>query len=326
MERDRGTVFVLTDYGLSDELAGVLKAVILREAPGAPILDLTHSIPAFDVRAGALALSRAVPDLGPGVVVAVVDPGVAGKRRAVAIKVPEVDLPKVDLPEVEQPAIEQPAIEQPASPDSTRVPTTGHRGPRYFVGPDNGLLVWAAEVLGGVEEAVQLRRPRPTGPGAADRGSTFDGRDVFAPAAAALWRGVPLSDLGNTIDPTSLVRVKDPRLELGPGVIETEVTWVDGFGNVQLPARPADARHAGITAVDDPGVWIRVTAKRCDFVTCLVTAFEDIEPGGIGLIVDSNGHLALAGDRSSAALTLGLDTGDVVTLTQVTRPDDGGSA
>ena len=69
------TVFFLSDYGTEDEFVGVVHAVLLAAAPQARIVDLTHQCPAFDVRAGAHTLARAVPHLGPGVVLAVVDPG-----------------------------------------------------------------------------------------------------------------------------------------------------------------------------------------------------------------------------------------------------------
>jgi hypothetical protein len=262
-ERDRGSVFVLTDYGLTDELAGVLRAVIVREAPLARIVDLTHAVAAFDVRAGALALVRAVPHLGSGVVVAVVDPGVASTRRAVAL-------------------------------DAGRL---------HLVGPDNGLLVWAAEALGGVREAVELSRP-----GKADGGATFDGRDVFAPAAAALWSGTILSDLGAAVDPVGLIRLADPRLSVERGALETEVIWVDGFGNVQLSAGPKDAQEAEL---GDP---VEVVLGNASRTARWVKAFCDLEAGELGLIVDSNDRLALVGDRESAARTLGLDAGDTVTL------------
>ncbi len=116
--RAGGSVFFLTDYGLTDEFAGVMRAVVLRHAPGVPIIDLTHGVAPFDVRAGALALARAVPHLGPGVVLAVVDPGVGTQRRAMALSVARA---------------------------------RGSGGPHHFVGPDNGLLPWAVDALGGVE-------------------------------------------------------------------------------------------------------------------------------------------------------------------------------
>jgi len=271
-----GSVFLLTDYGFTDELAGVLRAVVARAAPGAPLVDLTHGVPAFDVRAGALALMRAVPYLGPGVVIAVVDPGVAtGSRRAVALEV------------------------------------ASRAGPRFLVGPDNGLLVWAAEALGGVVSAVDL--------GSAPERSTFDGRDLFGPVAAEIWRGARLSDLGNPIDAGTLVRLEAPVLSVAPGVIETEVLWVDTFGNVQLAATPADAGRAQVG--DQVSEDLDVIAGGTRTVALRVEAFAGVRSGGLGLLVDANGHLALVGDRSSAARTLGLGAGDPVKLVSRGRGD-----
>ena len=88
-------------------------------------------------------------------------------------------------------------------------------------------------------------------PAPPDRGATFDGRDVFAPAAAALCTGAALEKLGEPIDPASLVRlvggvVEEGRLHDGRVCLRAEVTWVDHFGNLQLAATMADARVAGI--------------------------------------------------------------------------------
>jgi S-adenosyl-L-methionine hydrolase (adenosine-forming) len=268
IERARGCVFLLTDYGVADELAGVLKAVVARSAPGAPLVDLTHGVSAFDVRAGALALSRAVPYLGPGVVIAVVDPGVATDRRAVALEV------------------------------ATEV------GPSHLVGPDNGLLVWAAEALGDVSHAVEI--------GSSPSRSTFDGRDVFAPAAGALWSGTSLSELGPPIDPHSLVRLTQPVLSVSRGEVGTEVLWVDTFGNVQLSATPSDAHKAGVC--DRLGEDLEVITPTTRSAARRVSAFSDLGAGELGVVTDANGHLALAGDRSSAARTLGLRAGDPVKL------------
>src|SRR5919108_1492819 len=81
-------VSFLSDYGLADEFVGVCKAVILRAAPDARVIDITHEIPAHDVRAGALTLVRAAQYLPEGgIVLAVVDPGVGTDRRLLAIEV-----------------------------------------------------------------------------------------------------------------------------------------------------------------------------------------------------------------------------------------------
>jgi S-adenosylmethionine hydrolase len=112
------TISFLTDYGTTDEFVGVVKAVVRDLAPHVVVIDLTHAIPRFDVRAGALALARCVGYLPGGVVLAVVDPGVATSRRAVAIEV------------------------------------SGGAG--VMIGPDNGLLAPAVAMAGGAERAVEL--------------------------------------------------------------------------------------------------------------------------------------------------------------------------
>ncbi|MDE3087598.1 MAG: SAM-dependent chlorinase/fluorinase [Acidobacteriota bacterium] len=272
--RRAGAIHFLTDYGDADELAGVVRAVLARLAPGAPVVDLTHQVAPFDVRAGALALERAAPHLGPGVVLAVVDPGVGTDRLAVAVSVPAGD------------------------------------APRALVGPDNGLLARAADALGGATGAVALA-PQP-GEGRA----TFDGRDVFAPAAAALWRGAALEELGEPVAPDSLVRLPEPGLVVSEVEVAAEVLWVDRFGNVQLAARPADGRAAGI----DRGGRVELRAGGAVHHAPFVRAFAELDaPGvagaeGIGVLVDANGRLAVVCARQAAATVLGVREGDTVTL------------
>ncbi|MCU1463389.1 MAG: hypothetical protein JWO37_3464 [Acidimicrobiales bacterium] len=112
------TISFLSDYGLADEFVGVVKGVIRTIAPHVTVIDLTHEIAPHDVRAGALALARSVQYVPPGVVLAVVDPGVGTERRAVAVEV--------------------------------------GGGSGVLVGPDNGLLAPAVAMSGGADRAVQL--------------------------------------------------------------------------------------------------------------------------------------------------------------------------
>jgi S-adenosyl-L-methionine hydrolase (adenosine-forming) len=259
-------VFLVSDFGDSDEFAGVMRAVVTRDAPGAPVVDLTHQIPPFDVRAGALALERAVPHLGPGVVVAVVDPGVGTRRRAVAVAV------------------------------------NCASGPHFLVGPDNGIFTFVLEVLGGPAATVALpsERWRP------EAGDMFDGRDVFAPAAARLWAGVPLAEIGSPFAPEDLLTLPQPHLETTQGSVVAEVLWVDRFGNVQLSARPADIARAGL------GAQLEVVAGGTTFTVRSATSFE--VGGDIGLIPDSNARLSFVCRRRSAAAVLGVRAGDLVAL------------
>jgi hypothetical protein len=276
---DPDTVFFLSDYGTRDEFAGVVRAVLRRLAPGAVVIDLTHEIPPFDVAAGARALVRSVPHLGDGVVLAVVDPGVGSARRGVAIQ----------------------------------VHADGRQ--RFFVGPDNGLLLPAAELTADAIDAVELDTPESE-PDAA----TFDGRDVFAPAVAALCNGGTLDELGTPIDPATLVRLLLPlsrhsRLADGRSVRWCQVGWVDRFGNLQLSAAPSD---------DDPDAFALVWAEgdavppseAASRMVRRARAFAELRPGELGIIVDANGRLALVVREGSAAELLGIGTGHLVGLAE----------
>lgn len=222
-------VSLLTDYGLSDGFVGALHSVIRARVPGVPIVDLTHGIAPQDVRAGSWALRRAAAYLAPGVVVAVVDPGVGTSRRGVAVR----------------------AACRGGGPGLT------------FVGPDNGLLVPALEALGGAEACVELE---DRGYWLAAPGPTFAGRDVFAPAAACLVSGAALEDLGRRVSPASLARLPGPLLRsLDSGDLEAEVTWVDRFGNVQLSATHEHLPEAAFVEVllpSTPGATSRARVVR----------------------------------------------------------------
>ncbi len=139
-------IFFLSDYGTADEFVGVVHAVLHRRAAGVTVIDLSHQVPPFDVAAGGSMLARSVPHLGPGVVLAVVDPGVGTGRRAVAV------------------AVTAAARAAAMAPGSPRPPESSHRlGPTWLVGPDNGLLVPAADALGGAVRVIELRAGTATG-------------------------------------------------------------------------------------------------------------------------------------------------------------------
>ena len=263
-------IYFLSDYGTADEFAGVVRAVLQVDAPGIPVVDLTHHVPHFDVAAGAAALLRAAPYLGPGAVLAVVDPGVGTSRRGVAIQV------------------EGQTAAKPAGRESS--------GPEWWVGPDNGLLIPAVESVGGAA-AVHVLNTEP--------GSTFDGRDVFGPATARLVGGGDPAALGPEADPASLVRLPGPPPDHFEGaVLVTSVSYIDSFGNAQFHAGPADLDRLEVPVGSLVEVELAsgqtLDAKR-------VEAYGDLGRGEFGLLVDGNGHLALVLDRSSAADHLGLD-------------------
>jgi S-adenosylmethionine hydrolase len=278
-------VSLLTDYGLLDEFVGVMKSVIADMAPHARVTDIGHNVPQFNVRAGSLMLARAVQYLPRGVIVGVVDPGVGTQRKAIALEVAN--------------------------------------GEGVLVGPDNGLLVPAAAMVGGVERAVLLNNtdlhlPAP--------GATFAGRDIFAPVAAHLCNGVRFDDLGDVVEPETLMPGLVTLPQIGEMEIITEVTWVDVYGNCQLNVGPSDLltlaamRSVGSGGGATIGRTMSVVVDGSQRSAVVVEAFDDIAEGALGLVVDSYGMLALAKRQDSAARDVGLGAGDQVVL----RVDESG--
>src|SRR5205814_10109729 len=115
-----------------------------------------------------------------------------------------------------------------------------------LVGPDNGLLIPAAERTGGIAVAHELANPEY----ALDSVSrTFHGRDLFSPAAAHLARGIPIDELGPPVDPQALVRLDVPEPEIGQNRIRASVLYIDHFGNIQLNLTRDHFQRAGVTPV-----------------------------------------------------------------------------
>jgi S-adenosyl-L-methionine hydrolase (adenosine-forming) len=259
------TVTFLSDYGTSDDFVGVCHAVIARIAPGSRVIDLTHGIPRHDVRTGALTLARALPYAPAGVHLAVVDPEVGAERRAVAVRCAEEE--------------------------------------RLLVGPDNGLLMLAADAFGGPVEAVDVgRSPHRLEPLAA----TFHGRDIFAPVAAHLAAGAPLAAAGDPIGLDELARLDLPRPVLGENRVEAHALAIDSFGNVQLDVGHDQLAGSGLKL----GRPVLVQGEPAQFAR----TFADVEPGALLLYEDAYRALALAVNRGSAAERLGLALDDAVVL------------
>ena len=263
-----------SDYGLEDHFVGVCHGVMARVAPGARVLDVSHAVGAQDVRQGARVLAEAVPYLPRAVHLAVVDPGVGTGRGMVAVEA----------------------------------------GEQVLVGPDNGLLVWAAETLGGPGRVVALENPayrlEPVS-------RTFHGRDVFAPAAAHLAAGVDPGELGPELDPAGLVRLQRPAARVDGDRAMASVVAVDHFGNLALDLRRQDLEGAGVAVGDTVAVRAGGRAYRAT----VAETFASVAAGELLLHEDSFGWLALAVNQGRAADRLGAGPGDPV---EITRNPGGG--
>lgn len=202
-------ISLLTDYGLHDEFVGVVKSVIADMAPHVRVIDLTHGIAPFDVRAGSLALARAVQYVPAGIVIAVVDPGVGSTRRAIAVEV------------------------------------AGGKG--IFLGPDNGLLASGIAMAGGADRAFELTNTELhlDAPGATFAGrDVFAPVAAFLANGGAIEEVGREIDTASVMPGLVPVASDESHPTYGDG-LRTEVTWVDAFGNCQLNVGPEDVQHFG---------------------------------------------------------------------------------
>ena len=183
----------------------------------------------------------------------------------------------------------------------------------FLVGPDNGLLVPAAEALGGVWEVALLNNERyhvhPVS-------NTFHGRDVFAPVAAHLAAGVGLSELGEPVDPSSLTRLRPASVLVDEEAgLVTRIISVDRFGNARLSIMQEESglKYGDALKVDagDGGMSVRY-----------VETFGSAKTGELVLVPDSHWRLSLAMNKGSAAHALALEVGGKVRLIPPTDRGD----
>jgi S-adenosyl-L-methionine hydrolase (adenosine-forming) len=262
-----GCLTFLTDFGLEDGFVAACHGVAARIAPDARIIDITHLVPPGDVRRGAAVLAQTVNSMPPAVHVAVVDPGVGTSRRAIAVRA----------------------------------------GSGILVGPDNGLLTWAIDALGGAGEAYLLDNSelwnRTVSP-------TFHGRDIFTPVAAHLLTGTRLEDAGTRIDADGLVRLPAPACRMLAGEAEGEVVSIDRFGNVQSSIPASAAADRGIAF----GSAMTVRSGGREITVPYLTTVGSAAPDELIAFTDSAGLISLAVRGGSASARLSLPPGASVRI------------
>ena len=254
-------ITLITDFGTADWFVGTMKGVIAGIAPAANVIDLTHDLPQGDLRGGAFALAAGCRFFPKGTVhVAVVDPGVGSRRKAIAVRTAN----------------------------------------GAFVGPDNGVLSWAlgkekVRAIHALEDETYFLR---------SVSQTFHGRDVFAPVAAHLSRGVPIKKLGPAL--SDFVRLAWPEPRQQRGGFEGEVVYIDRFGN-------AITNLEGKLLRESDAASCEVHAKRR--WTCpLRTFYQAVAPKNPVALVGSSGFLEIAVNGGSAEKVLGVRVGTRVVL------------
>jgi S-adenosylmethionine hydrolase len=253
------TVALLTDFGIDSFYVGVMKSVLASAAPGATVIDITHAVEPQAVAQASFVLDCVFDWFAPGTVfVAVVDPGVGSSRRALVVDV----------------------------------------GGRRIVGPDNGI---SAEVVSrhGTARAVVIDPAAVRSDRVHDAvGRTFAGRDVFAPAAAALARGAAPASLGTPADGIEPLGLHF-EVETGEGWVRGTGRFVDPFGNVltNVTADRLDAVFGG-----RGGVVASVDGRD---VGPLHEFYAERSPGTLMAVVDSWGLVEIAVNQGRAIDALG---------------------
>jgi S-adenosyl-L-methionine hydrolase (adenosine-forming) len=260
-----GLITLLTDFGLEDTYVGVMKGVILQISPSATLIDLTHQVPPQNVALGAFQFGNAYRHFPSGTVhLAVVDPGVGSNRAAIAIETPDA----------------------------------------FFVGPDNG--IFSSVLLDSEQKSLLLRAvaldnplywysPAPS--------QTFQGRDIFAAAAAYLAKGVSLPELGTPINLKQLVTLNQPPVQTLAMGLRGSVQAVDGFGNVisTIPANKVAGRN-----------WLATAAGQ---VFHSASTYSDKSAGSTLSLVGSHGWVELSVNGGNAQQQYGLTLGDPIEVT-----------
>ena len=269
-----GVLGLITDFGDS-VYDGIVEAVVTSIDPGIRVVRLDTRVPPFSVLAGSYVTYSSYRWLPPGsALVVVVDPGVGTSRRAVIVE------------------------------------TRNY----HMVAPDNGVIYEAAleDGVKGVyvidpqslrREASKYVRSFQTTP----MSYTFHGRDLFAPAAALLLKGVRPDIIGRPVPPASLVRMRLRSVSRAEGRYRVKVVYVDHFGNVALSATPRDL-------VLRPGSSVRLTKGEVSVTARVARTFGDVRPGGWVMYVNSFGFWEVAVNQGVASSLLGAGVGDQLEL------------
>ena len=271
-------VTLLTDFGTADYYVAAVRGTLLRLAPGATLVDVTHEVTAGDVEDAAFLLAAAARWFPAGTVhLAVVDPGVGSERRILAARA---------------------------------------AGRGFLVAPDNGLLtpfLAGAPAAWGAPEAAEPPEVRAVersdlflpGPGA-----TFHGRDRFAPVAAWLLRGEPLANLGPVVEdavrlPWTLPRAEGepPRPGAAGATLHGRVARVDRFGNL-VTDLPSGWAGDGPLVAEVGGGSTRHRASH----------YREIPAGAAAVLPGSLGTLELSLDGAGLAERWGVERGAAVTV------------
>ncbi|MGD0451690.1 MAG: SAM-dependent chlorinase/fluorinase [Candidatus Bathyarchaeia archaeon] len=253
-------ITLTSDFGLKDPYVAEMKGVILTINPRAIIVDITHDIERFNIGVAAFMLASVASYFPKGTVhLAVVDPGVGTERRAILVQ--------------------------------TKC--------GFFVGPDNGVLMLAAQSQG-IERTYELSNPNLMLP---KTSNTFHGRDIFAPAAAYIDKGAKPHEFGPEIENPVLPRF--PAVKRSNYSLTGEVLYIDGFGNIITNIQKKDMVNSKIFNVKLTEVTLKLKFGK---------AYAEAEPKEPIVLVGSYGFVEIAVNQGNAASKFNAKVGDKITV------------
>jgi hypothetical protein len=257
-------ITLTTDFGLRDSYVAEMKAVIASLSPGTLIIDVSHEVEKFNIRMGAFILAQAAPFFPKETVhLAVVDPEVGGQRKPIVIQTKN----------------------------------------GFFVGPDNGVLMLAAQFQE-IQKVHEITNPKFT---LKRISNTFHGRDIFAPVAAHLAKKhISVEEIGpKVLHPLNPGFAKVSRRG---NTLHGEVLHVDGFGNVITNVTEKDLPKSA------PDLTVEVKTVSEVIELKLTKTYANSPAGELIALIDSHGYLELAMNKGNAARGLKLNPGEKIIL------------
>jgi S-adenosylmethionine hydrolase len=259
----RPIITLTTDFGLKDPYVAEMKAVILSICRDAAIVDVSHQGEKFNIRMGAYILASAAPYFPAGTIhVAIVDPAVGTKRRALCIETKN----------------------------------------GFFIGPDNGVLILAAKAQG-ISHVYEIKNRKFMLPNVSN---TFQGRDVFSPAAANLANGIHTSDLGPEV--RNLIIPAFAKVAKGRYRVEGEVVHVDDFGNVMTNIGASDLESINREKT------VKLRVGKSGLMADFCKTYAEVEPKKPMVLIGSHGFFEISVNQGNAAKMLKVRVGDKVTV------------
>lgn len=265
-------ITLTTDFGYKDPFVGVMKGVILKINPSVNIIDVTHDIAPYNIMEAALTIGVSYEFFPAGTIhVVVVDPGVGSQRRPILVV------------------------------------TNNH----YFIGPDNGVFSYIYNMKRScpspipLPQVIHITSEHYFMP---QRGPTFHGRDIFAPVAAWLSKGIDISEFGEPITDYINLHIPVPIITK-ENTIEGEVIFIDRFGNAITNIRTQEIDT--LRGINPEGsLKVLVKGKQIP----LKDYYSQVEDKGLYSLINSLGYLELFVCQGNASKDFGIAAGDRVSI------------